>query len=59
MFRLSRLTAVLVSLVAPLCVAAQIAKPVISAIANVASYSAGPIAPGEMIIVFGSKLGAA
>jgi uncharacterized protein (TIGR03437 family) len=36
---------------------AQSAQPVISAIANVASYSPGPIAPGEMVIVFGSELG--
>jgi uncharacterized protein (TIGR03437 family) len=57
MFGQSRLTATFVGLVTSLCVHAQTAKPVITAVANVASYSPGPVAPGEMVIIFGSGLG--
>jgi hypothetical protein len=57
MFGQSRLAALLIGIVASVCATAQVAKPVISAIANVASYSPGPISPGEMVIVFGSGLG--
>ena len=32
-------------------------SPSFTAVANVASYSPGPIAPGEMVIIFGSGLG--
>jgi uncharacterized protein (TIGR03437 family) len=52
-----RLTAILITALVPACLSAQATKPVISAIANVASYSPGPIAPGEMVVLFGSGLG--
>jgi uncharacterized protein (TIGR03437 family) len=57
MFGLSRLTAILTILGAPLLVLAQATKPVITAVANVASYSPGPIAPGEMILIGGTGMG--
>jgi hypothetical protein len=57
MFGHSRLTVLFVGLVASMCAIAQTTKPVISAITNVASYSPAPIAPGEMVIFFGSGLG--
>jgi len=37
----------------------QSGKPTISAVANVASYAAGSISPGEMIVIFGTGLGPA
>jgi uncharacterized protein (TIGR03437 family) len=52
-----RLTPLLVGLILPHWALAQTTKPVISAIVNVASYSAGPVAPGEMVVLFGSALG--
>lgn len=36
---------------------AQTGKPFITAIANAASYASGPIAPGEMVVIFGMNLG--
>jgi uncharacterized protein (TIGR03437 family) len=57
MFGQPRLTPLFVLVVAPFCVLAQPAKPVITAVVNVASYSTGAIAPGEMVILFGSGLG--
>ena len=41
----------------PLAVSAQSTKPVINAVVNAASYSAGPVAPGEMVVIFGSSMG--
>jgi uncharacterized protein (TIGR03437 family) len=51
--------ALLVALAVPMLAPAQTSKPVISAITNVASYATGPVAPGEMVILFGSGLGPA
>jgi uncharacterized protein (TIGR03437 family) len=48
----------LLLLTAPL-LSAQVLKPVISAVTNAASYSAGPISPGEMVVIFGSVMGPA
>ncbi|MGH9615012.1 MAG: hypothetical protein ACRD4E_04035, partial [Bryobacteraceae bacterium] len=50
------LTIALLSTLAPLFATA---KPIVSAIKNVASYSSGPIAPGEMILIGGTGLGPA
>ncbi|MEO8131595.1 MAG: IPT/TIG domain-containing protein, partial [Bryobacteraceae bacterium] len=38
---------------------AQSGKPLILSITNAASYSTGPISPGEMVTIFGSSLGPA
>jgi hypothetical protein len=57
MFGQPRLTAFFAGLVEPLCAIAQTAEPVVSLVANVASYSAWPVAPGEMGIGFGTGLG--
>ena len=57
MFGKSLLTALFVGVVIPLCALAQAPKPVISAIVNAASYATGPIAPGEMVVVFGNAFG--
>jgi uncharacterized protein (TIGR03437 family) len=35
----------------------QSAKPVVKSIVNAASYSSGPVAPGEIVVIFGSSLG--
>ena len=51
-----RFAAVLLALL-PCVGVAQTVKPTISAIVNVASYGAGPIAPGEMVAIFGSAMG--
>ena len=53
----SRQTALILSMVAALVASAQTDRPVISAVANAASYSQGPIAQGEMVVLFGSGLG--
>jgi uncharacterized protein (TIGR03437 family) len=58
-FCLRCLAALLVALAAPIASPAQSPKPVIAAITNVASYATGPVAPGEMVILFGSGLGPA
>jgi uncharacterized protein (TIGR03437 family) len=34
-------------------------KPVVNAVSNVASYAAGTISPGEMVVIFGSGMGPA
>ena len=57
MLRRSALVQSLVALFLSLNAIGQTPKPVISSIVNVASYAAGPIAPGEMVVVFGSGLG--
>jgi hypothetical protein len=33
----------------------QSSKPVVTAVANVASYGTGAISPGEMIVIFGTE----
>jgi uncharacterized protein (TIGR03437 family) len=50
-------TALLLSLTVTLNVTAQSTKPIVSAVASVASYSLGPIAPGGMVVLFGTGLG--
>src|SRR5258708_29819594 len=37
----------------------NVAKPVVNAVANVASYAAGSVCPGEMVVIFGTGLGPA
>ena len=37
----------------------QTSKPVVSAVANAASYGTGAISPGEMIVIFGAGMGPA
>jgi uncharacterized protein (TIGR03437 family) len=37
----------------------QSTKPVVTAVANVASYGTGAISPGEMIVIFGTGMGPA
>ncbi len=59
MFGKSRLTALFLGLAVPFCALAQAPKPVVVAIVNAASYATGPIAPGEMVIIFGSAFGPA
>ena len=36
---------------------AQSSKPVIAAVTNAATYARGPVAPGEMVVIFGSAMG--
>ncbi len=57
MFGKSSLPPLILSVVMQLCTPAQVPKPVISAIVNAASYATGPIAPGEMVVVFGNAFG--
>jgi uncharacterized protein (TIGR03437 family) len=40
-------------------VAATAAGPVVAAVANAASYATGAVAPGEMVVIYGSSLGGA
>jgi uncharacterized protein (TIGR03437 family) len=40
-------------------VAATAAGPVVAAVANAASYATGAVAPGEMVVIYGSLLGGA
>jgi len=35
----------------------QSAKPTVNAVENVASYANGPISPGEMVVIFGIRMG--
>lgn len=44
-------------LLATIALIGQTSRPAISAIANAASYTTGPVAPGEMVVLFGSGLG--
>src|SRR6266849_612075 len=54
-----RLTTILACAFLPLYAAGQTAKPTISAVKNVASYSSGSVAPGEMILIGGTGMGPA
>lgn len=36
-----------------------VASPIVAAVTNAASFQAGPIAPGELLVLFGSNLGPA
>ena len=56
-FGKSILTSSILGVVIPLCALAQAPKPIILVIVNAASYTTGPIAPGEMVIVFGNAFG--
>ena len=40
-------------------VTAATAGPVVAAVANAASYASGAVAPGEMLVIYGSSLGGA
>jgi uncharacterized protein (TIGR03437 family) len=51
-------TRILALIVVP-CLSAQSSTPSISAIVNAASYVASPVAPGEMIVIFGASMGPA
>src|SRR5947207_2780366 len=42
---------------APTAALAQTSKPIVNAVTNVASYSNGPISPGEMLVLFGTGVG--
>jgi uncharacterized protein (TIGR03437 family) len=42
---------------APFSAVGQAAKPTVTAVLNAASYSAGSISPGEMVVIFGSGMG--
>ena len=56
MLRLTGLGGMLV-VFAPFAVFAQQAKPVITGVANVASYASSAISPGEMLVIFGTAMG--
>ncbi|MCA2970419.1 MAG: fibronectin type III domain-containing protein, partial [Acidobacteriaceae bacterium] len=49
-----RVTSVLVAVLSPVGANAQ---PFVTTVVNAASYSAGPIAPGQMVAIFGIRLG--
>jgi len=41
----------------PVALLGQTAKPNVAAVANVASYSLGPVSAGEMVVIFGTAMG--
>jgi uncharacterized protein (TIGR03437 family) len=49
--------AVLILAALPATAIAQGAKPVVSAVTNAANYTRGPVAAGEMVVIFGSSMG--
>ena len=40
-----------------LCAIANAAEPLVTAVANAASYGAGSVSPGQMVVIFGVRLG--
>src|ERR1700683_1373519 len=46
-----------VAAASPNAASGQTAKPTVTAVTNVASYSNGPISAGEMVVIFGGGMG--
>jgi len=55
--RLPAAIVVFLAVSAPRSLPGQAIRPVINAVAHAASYSNGPISPGQMIVIFGTGMG--
>ena len=56
--RFYRRTISILGLLAALPLASTaIAQPLVTAVTNAASYSPGPVSPGQMVVIFGARLG--